>query len=71
MECPKEDYNQDTKRELAKKAAIKAINKMDNGDIISIIAFDNEIQTIVPAITLNNDNRNSITQKINGLKNYS
>lgn len=57
-----------SKLEQAKKVAIAAINKMQDGDIISITAFDDKIYTIASATKLNSSNRMQIIQKINALK---
>lgn len=51
----------------AKKAAIQAIETMQDNDWISIVAFDSKSQIIVPATQLNKDNREDIIRKINGL----
>jgi Ca-activated chloride channel family protein len=58
---------QPTRLDMAKKAAIKAVNKMENGDIISIVVFDHEVKVIIPATILNNENRTTIVNRINEL----
>jgi Ca-activated chloride channel family protein len=67
VEFNNEFINQPKRIDMAKKAAIKAVNKMDNGDIISIVTFDHEVQIVIPATILNNENRTTIINKINEL----
>ena len=57
-----------SKLEQAKKVAIAAINKMQDGDIISITAFDDKIYTVASATKLNSSTRIEIIHKINALK---
>lgn len=57
-----------SKLEQAKKVAIAAINKMQDGDIVSITAFDDKVYTVVSATKLNSSKRVEIIQKITTLK---
>lgn len=56
-----------SKMEQAKRAALKAMDAMRNGDILSIISFDDTITIVVPATVLSNENRSHIKSKINSL----
>lgn len=56
-----------TKLDLVKEAAIKALSVMQNGDYISIVAFDNNIHTIQEAIEITSENRTDIVNAINSL----
>lgn len=57
-----------SKLEQAKRAAIKALDSMRNGDFISIVAFDDRVSIIVPAVEITASNRNEIKTKINSLQ---
>lgn len=61
-------HNPDTKMNKAKELAIKAIEKMSDGDIISIVVFDQNAQIIIPTTVLNYKNRETIYSAINSLK---
>lgn len=56
-----------TKLSQAKSAVIKALEGMKDGDVISIVTFDNSSHIIVPSTEINASNRAGIIQKINGL----
>lgn len=53
-----------SKLEQAKNAAIKAVEKMNNGDYISIVCFDDEVKVLVEATKINNSNKKDIIAKI-------
>jgi Uncharacterized protein containing a von Willebrand factor type A (vWA) domain len=53
--------------EQAKRAALKAMETMRNGDILSVVSFDDQITVVVPSTVLSNENRSSIKEKINSL----
>lgn len=61
-------HNPDTKMNKAKELAIKAIEKMNDGDIISIVTFDQNSQVIIPTTVLNYKNREAIYEAINSLQ---
>lgn len=56
-----------SKLEQAKRAAIKALDIMRNGDIISLVAFDSSVTVILPATEISSSNRELIKEKINSL----
>lgn len=56
-----------TKLEQAKKVAKKAIENMKVGDSISIIAFNQSAEVIVPATLINDSNRENIFKKIDSI----
>lgn len=56
-----------SKMEQAKRAALKAMETMRNGDILSVVSFDDQITVVVPSTVLSNENRSSIKEKINSL----
>ena len=52
------------KIDQAKLAATKAIDAMDNGDIVSIVLFDDKTTVLVEATVLSESNRNTIKRQI-------
>lgn len=53
-----------SKIEQAKKAAIKAVEKLNNGDFISIVCFDDTVEVLVEATKVNAKNKKEIISKI-------
>lgn len=64
----KEKYNHKIKLDLAIKAAIKAIDSMSDGDIVSVVEFDNNYETIIKPTELNKNNRFFIKDIIANMK---
>lgn len=58
----------DSKLSLAKKAAIKCVELLSDGDYLSIVAFDDKVSTIQNSIEINSQNRMLIINKINQLQ---
>ncbi len=56
------------KIDLAKSAALKAVDTMSNGDILSIVLFDDKTTVLQPAIVLSESNRTAIKIKINNIQ---
>lgn len=56
-----------SKLEQAKNAAIKAVEKMNIGDYISIVCFDDEVKVLVEATKINNKNKKDIISKIKSI----
>lgn len=46
-----------TKMEMAKEAAIEAVTRLDREDVFSLVAYDTEVTTIVPARKVGNVNQ--------------
>lgn len=53
-----------SKIEQAKNAAIKAVEKLNNGDFISIVCFDDKVEVLVEATKINTKNKKDIISKI-------
>lgn len=53
-----------TKIEQAKLAARKAVESLNNGDILSIILFNTQITILIPATIINDENKQLILNKI-------
>lgn len=53
-----------SKIEQAKNAAIKAIEKLNVGDFISIVCFDDKVNVLVEATKINAKNKKDIIEKI-------
>ena len=52
-----------SKIEQAKNAAIKAVEKLNNGDFISIVCFDDKVEVLVEATKINTKNKKDIISK--------
>ena len=50
-----------SKIEQAKNAAIKAVEKLNNGDFISIVCFDDKVEVLVEATKINAKNKKNRT----------
>lgn len=57
-----------TKLELVKEASINALSIMEDGDIISIVSFDNRVTLVKEATVLTKENRVEIINMINSLQ---
>lgn len=55
------------KIDLVKEAAINAVNTMQNGDIVSIVTFDNEVYLNKEATVITKENRVDIINIINSI----
>lgn len=53
-----------SKIEQAKNAAIKAVEKLNNGDFISIVCFDDTVDVLVDATKITSKNKKEIISKI-------
>lgn len=53
-----------SKLEQAKNAAIKAVEKMNMGDYLSIVCFDDQVKVLVEATKINGKNKKDIISKI-------
>lgn len=71
MEYVDEQYyeysNSISKIEQAKSAAIKAVEKLNNGDFISIICFDDKANILVEATKITSKNKKDIIFKIKSI----
>ena len=56
------------KIDQAKNAAVKAIEKMQLGDYISIVCFDDNVNVLVDATKITNKNKKQIIEKIKSIK---
>lgn len=56
-----------SKIEQAKNAAIKAVEKLNNGDFISIVCFDDKVDILVEATKITSKNKKDIILKIKGI----
>jgi Ca-activated chloride channel family protein len=50
--------------DLAKKSTQDMIHSLQNGDIVSVVAFDSNVDVIVEAITITDNNKEDICSKI-------
>jgi Ca-activated chloride channel family protein len=57
-----------SKLDLVKNAAKNAINSMEYGDYISLIAFDSAVETVIECVELTKDNKSNILNKIEELE---
>lgn len=66
-ETPIKNTSTKNKMELAKDAAIKAVELMKDGDIVSIVTFSDQIRTVVDPIEINTSNKNLIINNIKSI----
>lgn len=57
-----------SKLEQAKNAAIKAVEKLNNGDFVSIVCFDDVVNVLVEATKITAKNKKEIIAKIKSIK---
>jgi Ca-activated chloride channel family protein len=60
-------FNRVSKLDLVKKAAIKAIDKMKDGDFVSVVAFDDKTTVVFDSKELTKENRSEVVRLINAL----
>ncbi len=60
-------FNKVSKLDLVKKAAIKAIDKMKDGDFVSVVAFDDKTTVVFDSKELTKENRSEVIRLINAL----
>ena len=56
-----------SKLDLVKKAAINAIHNLNEGDYISVVAFDDVVELVCESVEISKNNINDIISKINSL----
>jgi len=64
---PFSSFNRVSKLDLVKKAAIKAIDKMKDGDFVSVVAFDDKTTVVFDSKELTKENRSEVVRLINAL----
>jgi len=54
--------------ENAEQAAVAAVNRLRDGDNVSVVAFDTRVETVVPITTVTTSNRSSIIAAIRNIQ---
>lgn len=57
-----------TRMEDAREAAVLLVEQLHGDDVVSVIAFDNAVETVVPATRLSRDNRDDTIEAIRGIQ---
>jgi Ca-activated chloride channel family protein len=65
-----ERVSNETKLDKAKKAAIKAVEELKDGDILSIVTFSDRVSKVLNATIISKKNKKEIISKINSINAY-
>lgn len=64
----RENNSYNSKLDLTKKAAINAVEKMNLGDFVSLVVFDNKVDVLFESQEITESNRKNVIDLISGLK---